>query len=253
HTRRTGPTQAGHPPTPVTPVQNRRPGCLYIALVLLLLVVLAGSAFGAYLIYPRGTPAAQSTIVGHAFFLSGGLFGSKNSNQGITDELQINLQNLPDPQPGKSYYAWLLNDKQIDLPAAAIGSLPLNHRQVTMTYSDPLHSNLLANYDHFLITEEDANQAPTNPSLDTHTWRYDPKFSSRANPADTDNHFSLFDHLKHLLSQDPKLKLIGLGGGLDIGLFRNTTKVLEAAGSARDAHQACTPTPNNVACDFIHR
>ena len=247
------PRQTQPPPTPVPPVQKRRPGWLYIALVLLLLVVLAGSAFGAYLIYTRGTPAAQSTIVGHAFFLSSGLLGSKNSNQGITDELQINLQNLPDPQPGKRYYAWLLNDKQIDLPAAAIGSLPLNHRQVTMTYSDPLHSNLLANYDHFLVTEEDANQLPTNPSLDTNTWRYDAKFSSRPNPADTVNHFSLFDHLKHLLSQDPKLKLIGLGGGLDIWLFRNTTKVLEAAGSARDAHQGCTPAPNNGACAFIHR
>ena len=247
------PRQTQPPPTPVPPVQKRRPGWLYIALVLLLLVVLAGSAFGAYLIYTRSTPAAQSTIVGHAFFLSSGLLSSKNSNQGITDELQINLQNLPDPQLGKSYYAWLLNDKQIDLPAAAIGSLPLNHRQVTMTYSDPLHSNLLANYDHFLVTEEDANQPPTNPSLDTNTWRYDAKFSSRPNQSDTVNHFSLFDHLKHLLSQDPKLKLIGLGGGLDIWLFRNTTKVLEAAGSARDAHQACTPAPNNGACAFIHR
>jgi serine/threonine protein kinase len=247
------PRQALPSPTPVLPVQKRRPGWLYIALVAALLVVLVGSAFGAYLIYTRGTPPAQSTIVGHAFFLSSGLLSSRNSNQGITDELQINLQNLPDPQPGKSYYAWLLNDRQIDLPAAAIGSLPLNHRQVTMTYSDPLHSNLLANYDHFLITEEDANQPPTNPSLDTNTWRYDATFSSRPSPADTVNHFSQFDHLRHLLSQDPKLKLIGLGGGLDIWLFRNTTKILEAAGSARDAHQGCTPAPNNATCAFIHR
>jgi hypothetical protein len=122
-----------------------------------------------------------------------------------------------------------------------------------MTYSDLLHSNLLANYDHFLITEEDANQPPTNPSLDTNTWRYDATFSSRPSPADTVNHFSQFDHLRHLLSQDPKLKLIGLGGGLDIWLFRNTTKILEAAGSARDAHQGCTPAPNNATCAFIHR
>lgn len=241
------------PPAPVLPVQKKRPGWLYGALVAVLLIVLAGSAFGAYLIYTRNTPPTSSTIVGHAFFLSSGLLSSKNSNQGITDELQINLQNLPDPQPGKRYYAWLLNDQQIDLPAAAIGPLPLNRRQVTMTYSDPQHGNLLANYGHFLITEEDANQAPTNPSLDTNTWRYNAIFSTKPSPTDTVNHFSLFDHLRHLLSQDPKLKLIGLGGGLDIWLFRNTTKILEAAGSARDAQKACTPTPNNGTCAFIHR
>src|SRR5207248_6202342 len=121
------PRQTQPPPIPVPPVQKRRPGWLYIALVVVLLVVLAGSAFGAYLIYTRNTPPAPSTIVGHAFFLSSGLLSSKNSNQGITDEIEINLQNLPDPQPGKRYYAWLLNDQQIDLTAVAIGPLPLNH------------------------------------------------------------------------------------------------------------------------------
>lgn len=181
------------------------------------------------------------------------MLSSNNSNQGITDELQINLQNFPDPQPGKRYYAWLLNDQEIDLPAVAIGPLPLNHRQVTLTYSDPQHNNLLANYGHFLITEEDSSQPPTNPSLDTNTWRYSAVFSTRANPADTTNHFSLFDHLRHLLSQDPKLKLVGLGGGLDIWLFRDTNKILEAAGSARDMQKECTPAPNNLACAFVHR
>src|SRR5438270_12317212 len=43
------PRQTLPPPTPVPPVQKRRPGWLYIALVVVLLVVLAGSAFGAYL------------------------------------------------------------------------------------------------------------------------------------------------------------------------------------------------------------
>ncbi len=185
--------------------------------------------------------------------MSSGLLSSNNSNQGITDELQINLQNLPDPQPGKRYYAWLLNDQQIELPAVAIGPLPLNHQQVTMTYRDPQHNNLLANYNRFLITEEDAQQPPTNPSLDTNTWRYNAVFSITPNPADKANHFSLFDHLRHLLSQDPKLKRVGLGGGLDIWLFRNVNKVLEAAGSARDAQKGCTSDPNNTACAFIHR
>jgi serine/threonine protein kinase len=247
------PRQTVLPPTIAPPVQKRRQMWLYTALVAVLLFVLVGSAIGAYLFYTRSTPPTQSIIVGHAFFLSSGVLSSRNSNQGITDELQINLQNLPDPQPGKRYYAWLLNDLQLDLPAVAIGPLPLIHRQVTMTYSDLQHNNLLANYGHFLVTEEEANQPPTNPSLDTNTWRYSAVFSTRPNPADTVNHFSLFDHLRHLLSQDPKLKLVGLGGGLDIWLFRNTSKILEAAGSARDSQKGCTPAPNNSACAFVHR
>lgn len=241
------------PTTPAPPVQRKRPGWLYIALAAILLVVLASSAFGAYLFYTHGPSATQPTIVGHAFFVSSGLLSSTNSSQGITDELRINLQNLPDPQPGKSYYAWLMNDQQNDLPAVAIGALPLNHHQVTMTYKDPQHNNLLATFDRFLVTEEDANSPPTNPSLDTNTWRYNAVFSTTPNPADTANHFSLFDHLRHLLSQDPKLKLVGLGGGLDIWLYRNTTKVLEAAGSARDAQKHCTSDPNDPDCAFVHR
>ena len=61
-------------PTPAAPpVQKRRPGWLYIALVAVLLVVLAGSAFGVYLFNTRNTSPTQSTIVGHVFFLSSGL------------------------------------------------------------------------------------------------------------------------------------------------------------------------------------
>ena len=151
----------------------------------MLLVVLGGSAFGAYLFYTRNTPPIQPTIVGHAFFVSSGLLSSQNSSQGITDKLQINLQNLPDPQPGKRYYAWLLNEQQIELPAVALGPLPLDHREVTMTYSDPQHNNLLAHYSRFLVTQEDANPPPTGPSLDTNTWRYNAVFSTTPNPADT--------------------------------------------------------------------
>ena len=96
-----------------------------------------------------------------------------------------------------------------------IGALSLNHGQVTMTYIDPQHSNLLANYGHFLVTEEDTNPSPITPSLNTTTWRYSAAFSTTPNPADTVNHFSLLDHLRHLLAQDPKLMKVGLGGGLE--------------------------------------
>jgi hypothetical protein len=187
--------------------------------------------------------------------MSSGLLSSNSnliSNQGITDELVINLQNLPNPQPGKLYYAWLLDDYQTNLPALALGSLSLTHGQATMTYKDPLHNNLLANYGHFLVTEEDASPPPVTPSLDTTTRRYSAAFSTTPNPEDTAHHFSVLDHLRHLLAQDPKLQGVGLGGGLDIWLFRNVTKVVEQSGSARDAQKRCA-AGDVTGCIFVRR
>jgi len=240
-------------PTPV-PQKPRRRG-LYIALAAILIVALVLSGLGVFLRLSNfGATTVQTPVVGHAFFVSSGLL-SLNSNQGITDEVQINLSNIPDPPPGKSYYAWLLSNQQINLPAILLGSgsLPLNHGQVTVSYINPQHDNLLANYNHFLITEENANPAPTNPSLDPSTWRYAAFFSTAPNPADLLDHFSLYDHLRHLLAQDPKLKLAGLTGGLDIWLYRNTSKILEAAGGARDSQPSCTPDPHNPGCAFVLR
>ncbi len=246
------PAQTGLAPTPVSKERKRRPGWLYIGLVAALLVMLASSVLGIYIFTMRNAPPPPSPIVGHAFFVSSGLLSDFNSNQGITDELQINLQNIPDQQPGKSYYAWLLSN-QIDLPAVVLGALPLKHGQVSMTYSDPQHNNLLASYNRFLITEEATNPPPTNPSVDSNTWRYSAIFSTTPNPADTINHFSLYDHLRHLLSQDPKLNKVGLKGGLDIWLYKNTEKILEQAGSARDAQKQCTSAPTDSFCDYVRR
>ncbi|HEV2583528.1 MAG TPA: serine/threonine-protein kinase, partial [Ktedonobacteraceae bacterium] len=234
--------------------QRRRPTWLYIALAAaVLLVVVGGSALGLYLYNSRTVPPSSPPIVGHAFFMSSGLLGGISSNQGITDELEISLQNIPNPQPGKSYYAWLLNDTQTSLPAVPLGPLLVTHGQVTKLYVDQLHNNLLTNYSRFLITEEGTSPPPVTPSLDNTAWVYSAAFPTTPNPADTVNHFSVLDHLRHLLSQDPKLKTAGLGGGLDIWLFRNVTKVVEQAGSARDAQGQCTPAPNNASCGDIHR
>ena len=245
------------PSYPLTTPQQKRSRGFYTGLIVLLigLLVVLGSGLGAYFAFFRHAPATVTSaqpIVGHAFFVSSGLL-SQNSNQGITDELQINLSNLSDPQSGNSYFAWLLNNHQNDIPAIPLGPLVLNHGQVSMTYIDPQHSNLLSIYNHFLITEENTNPPPVNPSLDTNTWRYSATFSTVPNPTDTENHFSLYDHLRHLLAQDPKLKLVGLTGGLDIWLYRNTTKILEAAGAARDSQKRCTPDPNNPDCAFVRR
>ena len=238
-------------PSPTPPVRKRRRGWLTLALVAaVLLIVLAGS--GIYLFLIRGASPASPTVVGHAFFISSGLLAGQSSNQGISDGLAINLQNLPNPEAGMSYYAWLVDDSQAGLPPVAIGTLSLNHGQATKIYMDPQHGNLLANYGRLLITEESTNPPPVTPSLDSNAWSYSAAFPTTPNPADTVNHFSAYDHLRHLLAQDPKLMKVGLGGGLDIWLFRNVTKIVEQAGSARDSQSQCN-AGNAAGCNFVRR
>ncbi len=48
-------------------------------------------------------------------------------------------------------------------------------------------------------------------------------------------HFSLLDHVRHLLAKDPALEQLGLAGGLDIWLYRNSGKILEWSSAARDS------------------
>jgi hypothetical protein len=74
---------------------------------------------------------------------------------------------------------------------------------------------------------------------------YYAEFSQIPDPTNP-KHYSLYDHIRHLLADDPKVLAAGLTGGLDIWLYRNSQKILEWAGSARDSQQS-----GNV--DFIHR
>ncbi len=245
-------------PTPVTvtpPTRKRSRRGLFLVLTAVLLLALLGSILATFFFFARTqstSSSQQTTIVGHAFFVSSGLV-SKDSNQGVTDKLQIDLQNISNPQPGKKYYAWLMtSSSQTDIPALALGPLLVNQGRAIMSYNGSLHTNLLASYNRFLVTEEDASQQPVNPSLDPDTWTYADNFSTVPNPTDP-KHYSLFDHLQHLLSQDPKLKAAGLSGGLDIWLFKNTTKILEAAGSARDQQKVCIAKPSPSCTNFMLR
>lgn len=218
--------------------RGRRP--LLIALLALLIIVLLGSGIGSYFVFfARGNNTGVSTappIVGHAFFISSGLLSTNPADsQGITDELQINMQKLPPPHAGKAYYAWLLNETKLDWKPIYLGILsPRADGTASITFpGDTFHTNLLASNSRFLITEEDASALPPSPSLDSSTWRFYAAFSQRPNPSDPKK-FSLYDHLRHLLSSDPNLSAVGLTGGLDIWLYRNTEKILEWSGSARD-------------------
>lgn len=229
------------PPPAVLPWKRRRRG-LFIALIALLIVVLIGSGGGVFIVFfPPGrttgnTPAAIP-IVGHTFFISSGLISTNpESNQGITDQLQVNMEKIAPPQSGKSYYAWLLNGSQTDWKPISLGKLTFNpDGTASLTYGgDAEHTDLLADNSRFLITEEDAGTPPPSPSLDQSAWRYYAEFSQKPGLQDPKK-YSLYDHIRHLLAADPKLADVGLNGGLDIWLFRNMEKIVEWSGSARDA------------------
>lgn len=213
-------------------VKHKRHGSYTALAILVVLALLIGSGWSLF----SQTATVPKPIVGHAFFVSSGLI-DLTSAHGIADSLQIHLENLSDPPPGKSYYAWLLasSNQESDALPVQLGALRVQNNQTRLDYpGDANHSNLLSKYNRLLVTEEDSNRQPTNPSPDTSTWRYSAAFSLTPDPQDTTNHFSLFDHLRHLLSQDPKIHKLGLVGGLDTWLYRNTLKILEWSGSARD-------------------
>jgi len=255
------PPSAFVPPVAPPPAINgsgRRKRGGYIVLVLSLLVVLIGGGLGLFFVLNTKAPghailSSAHQIVGHAFFISSGQI-KESSSQGITDELQIDLTPISDPPSGKSYYGWLLPDKGMNMTAPLLlGNLVVTNGQIHSFYpGDPHHDNLLETVSRFLITTEEANLTPVIPSPDTHAWYYTAEFPQSSNQAQTPtpmlsssptsgmagmSDLSVLAHLRHLLAEAPELKVVGLEGGLDIWLFRNTQKVLESAGTARDDWQ----------------
>jgi len=236
--------QTGSPGSPTTiPPQRRGRNRILIVLSVILVLVLIGSGLGAYFTFfshrTSTTTATTPFIAGYAYFVSSGLLSANaDSNQGITDEIQITLKNIPPPPTGKSYYAWLLNEKTLQWNPISLGALNVNNGVASISYGgDAAHTNLLATNSRFFVTEEDATTPPINPSQDAKALVYYSEFSQTPNPTDP-KHFSLYDHIRHMLANDPNVKAAGLTGGLDIWLYRNTQKILEWAGSARDAQKS---------------
>lgn len=218
-----------------------------IALVSLLIILVAGASLSALFLFPQkpSLPAAPSSqISGRAFFVNSGQISELN-NRGINDELEIDLQNVRVPPPDKSYYAWLEPDKGMNMVKPIfLGTLQVNREEVHFLYpGDQQHTNLLESMSRFLITEEEANSSPAIPSPDTSTWRYYAEIPQPAAPDANSNmnsmsNLSVLAHIRHLLAESPELKKVGLLGGLDTWLFRNTQKILEWSASARDEWQS---------------
>jgi hypothetical protein len=158
-----------------------------------------------------------------------------NNNQGINDEVLIDLHNIAAPAPGDSYYAWLLGDGQLsEIPWIALGPVSVSQGKVHLLYpGDQAHTNLLNDMSRFLLTEGASNTQPDNPLLDQSSWRYFGEIYQAPSPSDP-NHFSMLDHLRHLLVQAPELKVLGLPGGLSIWTMRNVEEIAKWALSAKE-------------------
>ena len=224
---------------PPVPVAERRGRGFPAVLVIMLLVLIVGAALLSYLWFPRLHslfPVAAPTTrgVGHVMFLSSEQI-SENSDQGIDDEVQIDLQDIASPSAGKSYYAWLLGDKnQDEAKPVLLGTLDVIRSNASLLYTgDQQHTNLLALYSRFVVTEEDAAMTPITPAPDYNSWRYYGEIPQSPDPNNS-HHYSFLDHMRHLLASEPMLNELELPGGLNNWFNRNTSKLIEWTTSARD-------------------
>ncbi|MEO8971222.1 MAG: serine/threonine-protein kinase [Ktedonobacteraceae bacterium] len=241
------PTIPGIPSPPIPPRgTGRRWKGLYTVVVVLVILALLGSGVGAYFVFfhssHQNNQASVPVAGGQAFFLSSGQFDF-SSALGVADELQIELHNIPAPQSGKSYYVWLLGDRhpqveqnllqpppQFTLPLS-LGKLPFSDGNITFLYQAPHNYNLISIVSRLLITEEDTNGTPRGPSANRSAWRY---YAEIPQTPYGSPQLSALDHIRHLFYKETVVNVLGLPGGLDTWLFRNTEKVMEWAISARD-------------------
>ena len=238
-------------PTP-QPSPTRRRRRLLFSLIALIIVLLGGS-LGAYFLFLRAGEGTSppGAIVGHAFYVSSGQLA--DGAQGIADQLQVDLQDVQVPPPGKSYYLWLLADKDTTPKPDLLGPAPIhppilltNHLPVPQNGSvhyaylgDAQHNDLLSATSRLLITLEDAGKNPASPSADRSTWVYYAELPQALIPKDPTGLRGL-DHIRHLYYNEDHLQVLALYGGLDIWIFRNTAKLLEWSTSAQDDFDGTT-------------
>jgi len=183
------PLAAGHP-------RRKSPNVLFIALIACAILLLVGVS--AFSVFPRlfsqhvnnvtPTPGASGGVVGRIIFIS-----SSNVPHNIFDQLQIELENIPTPPTGKTYYAWLenANSETAEYPH---WQLQVSNGSVNGLYSNNAqHTDLYARSSTFLVTEEDANSPPIIPFPDlsrhlyyaiiTHTSTSSPTFQVTRCPA----------------------------------------------------------------------
>ncbi len=216
-------------PLPVPQHIRKRPGKrLYIGLSLALLFVLSIGVVSYIVWGTQNTHVAPpaTTRVGQVLFLN-----SPNT-AGALDEAQLTMRNLPNPPSGKNYYAWLAtHDDSVE-----IVHWPLTVQNGTLTsptYVYPPHHNLLTSLPYlFLITLQGGNTSV--PSFDPNDYQY---YAVIPQKQATTDHYSVIDHLNHLLTDDPGLKKLGMSNGLRYWLLADTQALMREVNEAINARQ----------------
>ncbi len=240
-------------PAPI--VQRRRPAFLWrlsvgasavILLAALLALIALNGQWQPAPLAPRTGPQAGKPqpaslgAVGTLAFSSSDHFAG-NSAAGMNDEVALHLAAIAAPAPGTSYFAWMSDASGSEAVWTPLGWLawtpaPLSgfappagtgpqRGTASLFFVAPQHTNLLVTYTRFLITTETTSIPPQQPSS---AWVYEASISAIPTPGDP-HHYSLLDHLRHLLAADPDLAALGIKGGLLYWLTRNSGQVAQEA------------------------
>jgi len=207
-------------PTMQTQGTRRVTPRILLASLALILVV---SAIGALLLHYTSSsviPAAPKAI-GQAAFV--------NSQQGgISAEVQVRLPALPTLSAGEVYTVWLMSDqKQSDTVWLSLGSLHTGEQVQTLAPSGASNINLLSTYSQLCITASSLSFIPMARS----DCRYYGEITQKPNDQDSD-HYSLLDHVRHLLSSDLTLESLHIPNGLIYNFNFQLAKINEWASAA---------------------
>ena len=228
---------------PVAAKPRKRRRGLMVALLALIVLLLGSIAVGVFYLIPakvtQGISPTGPIVVGHAFFVSSGHI-NRHSNQGLNDGLQLTLQNIAAPTSGKSYYTWLQSDTSTGgVTSMLLGQLSVVHGKAQLLYKDKAYTDLLAIANRLIITEEDANSIPVEPSQNTRSWKYFAVLPQTTNATEKQG---LLSHLRALLSGEPTLDELDEYGGLTNWFAKNIEAIMIWAGSARDNWKSASPS-----------
>lgn len=232
----------------------------YTALIVVVIAALLISGLSAFLVVHNRNAQTPVLPGGQAFFLSTGQL-NPHTSQGIADQIEIDLHAIPNPQAGKSYYAWLLADRlptaKQDVPQPRplftlpllLGKLRVVNGNVNFFYPGTTqHDDLFALASRLLITEEDTNGTPRGPSANRSAWVY---YAQSPETRYSSPPLSALDHIRHLFYKETVVDVLGLSGGLDNWLYKNTEKVMEWSISARDDYHPYVSDPGIIKNLFI--
>jgi serine/threonine protein kinase len=241
------------PPTPpfLRTVRSRRAGRGNLLAWLVALFVLVGATLVSLITLANGraSPASAPETAGTLTFTDTGQY-DPNLTVGYNDIVTLSLHGLTTPQTGNAYFVWLMPDQGDDgtIPIL-LGRLSVNAGNATLRYVSPAHTNLLAQYSGVRITEQPADNDPSDPSLDPMTWRWQGWVPHTPTPGDP-NQFSMLSHFRHLLAKDPTLQKNQIPGGLLIWMTRDVGKVAEWSSAAQGGWGSQMPDGD---AELIHR